>query len=216
MRPIDVVLVDDQRLIRDGLSAVLSLQSGIRVVGEAEDGQQAVAVVSRTRPQVVLLDIRMPVMDGIAAARRICATLPQCRVLLLTTFDDDEYLFEGIQAGVAGYLLKSCGKDELVAAIETVAAGGSVLHAAVVSKVVAEFARLLPLRPLVAVESEALTRRECEVLSGIVSGESNGEIGARLGIAEGTVKNYVTSLLTKLGARNRVQAITRARELGLL
>lgn len=214
---IRLLLVDDQRLMRDGLRILLELESDFEVIGEAEDGAQALESYQQFSPDVVLMDIRMPVMDGVEATRRLRESDPNSKVIILTTFDDNEYIFEGLRAGALGYLLKDVSGDELADAIRKVAAGGSMIEPSVARKVIAEFARLAPATPE-AVEDliEPLSEREIEILKLVSQGLTNKEIAAKLYLAEGTVKNYVTSILQKIGARDRTQAAIRARELGLL
>ena len=214
---IRLLLVDDQRLMRDGLRILLELESDFEVIGEAEDGAQALESYQQLSPDVVLMDIRMPVMDGVEATRRLRESDPNSKVIILTTFDDNEYIFEGLRAGALGYLLKDVSGDELADAIHKVAAGGSMIEPSVARKVIAEFARLAPATPE-AVEDliEPLSEREIEILKLVSQGLTNKEIAAKLYLAEGTVKNYVTSILQKIGARDRTQAAIRARELGLL
>jgi len=217
MNPIRVLLVDDQKLMREGLRVLLEMEPDLEVVGEAGDGEAALAAYAQHRPDVVLMDVRMPGMDGVEATRRLRERWPEARVIILTTFDDDEYVFEGLRAGALGYLLKDVSGHELAEAVRTVAAGGALIEPSVARKVVAEFARLAPpARPLDAGLPEPLTEREQEVLRLLAQGLSNREIAQRLFLAEGTVKNYVTSILGKLGVRDRTQAALRARELGLL
>jgi DNA-binding NarL/FixJ family response regulator len=217
MEKIRLLLVDDQRLMRDGLRIILELESDFKVVGEAEDGAQALESYQQLTPDVVLMDIRMPIMDGVEATRRLRVIDPNARVIILTTFDDSEYVFEGLRAGALGYLLKDVSGEELAEAIRAVAAGGSMIEPSVARKVVAEFARLAPAAPEAAQELiEPLSEREVEILSLVSKGLTNKEIAAKLYLAEGTVKNYVTSILQKIDARDRTQAAIRARELGLL
>ncbi len=217
MTPITLLIVDDQRLMRDGLRTLLELEEDFHVVGEAENGREALAQYEALTPDVVLMDIRMPVMNGVEAIRQIHARWPEARVIILTTFDDDEYVFEGLRAGALGYLLKDVSGDELGAAIRTVAAGGALIDPSITRKVVAEFMRMpanaaRPPAPL----DDPLSGREIEVLRLLAGGHTNREIAARLFLAEGTVKNYVSNILSKIGARDRTQAALRARELGLL
>ena len=217
MKPIRVLLVDDQKLMREGLRVLLEMEPDLEVAGEAEDGEAALAAYAEQQPDVVLMDVRMPGMDGVEATRRLRERWPDARVIILTTFDDDEYVFEGLRAGALGYLLKDVSGHELAEAVRTVVAGGALIEPSVARKVVAEFARLAPpSRPPDAGLPEPLTEREKEILRLLAQGLTNREIALRLHLAEGTVKNYVTSILGKLGARDRTQAALRARELGLL
>ncbi len=216
---IRVLLVDDQMLFREGLSILLSVYDDIEVVGEAENGQQAVEQVAKLSPHVILMDVRMPVLDGVAATRQLQEQFPKCRVIMLTTFDDDEYVFEGLRAGAAGYLLKDVPSQKLVEAIRVAAKGESFLQPSVAAKVVAEFTRMAgqtavstSQQPLI----EPLSNRELQILQQIAIGASNREIAGTLFIAEGTVKNHVTNILGKLGVRDRTQAAIRAKDLGLL
>lgn len=211
-----VLLVDDQRLMREGLRTLLELEPGLVVAGEAGDGAEALARYAELRPDVVLMDVRMPVLDGVEATRRLRAAFPGARVIILTTFDDDEYVFEGLRAGALGYLLKDVSIQELAEAIRTVMAGGVLIQPSVARKVVAEFARLHPTAPSHTGLAEALSEREVEILRLLAGGLTNREIAERLFLAEGTVKNYVTNILGKIGARDRTQAALRGRELGLL
>ncbi|MDY6877134.1 MAG: response regulator transcription factor [Chloroflexota bacterium] len=215
--PIRVLLVDDQKLMREGLRVLLELEPDLEVAGEAEDGQTALETYATLQPDVVLMDIRMPGMDGVEATWRLRERWPQARIIILTTFDDDEYVFEGLRAGALGYLLKDVSGQELAEAVRTVAAGGALVEPSVARKVLAEFARLVPpARPPEEGLPEPLSEREREVLRLLASGLSNHEIATRLSLAEGTVKNYVTSILQKLGVRDRTQATVRARELGMI
>jgi DNA-binding NarL/FixJ family response regulator len=214
---IRILLVDDQRLMREGLRILLELEPDLRIAGEATDGQSALDAYAELEPDVVLMDVRMPGMDGVEATWRLHERWPEARVIILTTFDDDEYVFEGLRAGARGYLLKDVSGHDLADAVRTVAAGGALIEPSVARKVVAEFARVAPpIRPLDAGLAEPLSDREEEILSLVARGLSNREIADRLSLAPGTVKNYVTTILQKLGARDRTQAALRARELGLL
>lgn len=219
MSPIRILIVDDQRLMREGLRMLLEMESDFEVVGEAADGQAAVDACARLTPDIVLMDIRMPGLDGVEATRRILQGNPSARVIILTTFDDDQYVFEGLRAGALGYLLKDLSGEELARAIRTVAQGGALVEPSVARKVFAEFA-LLKSRAHEAGQSgtpaEPLSEREIEVLRLIAAGMSNREIARQLFLAEGTVKNYVSSLLCKIGAHDRAQAAVRGRELGLI
>lgn len=214
-----VLLVDDQRLMREGLRTLLELEPGLVVAGEAGNGEEALAHYAELRPDVVLMDVRMPVLDGVEATRRLVARHPGARIIILTTFDDDEYIFEGLRAGALGYLLKDVSIQELAEAIRTVVAGGVLIQPSVARKVVAEFARLRPAAARPAPQTalpEPLSERESEILRLLAAGLTNREIAERLFLAEGTVKNYVTNILGKIGVRDRTQAALRGRELGLL
>ncbi len=215
--PLRLLLVDDQRLMREGLRILLELEPGLEVVGEVGDGQAALETYETLQPDVVLMDVRMPGMDGVEATWRLRERWPEARIVILTTFDDDEYVFEGLRAGAQGYLLKDVSGHDLAEAVRTVAAGGALIEPSVARKVVAEFARMAP--PSRAPDTglpEPLSEREREILQLLAHGLSNREIGERLSLARGTVKNYVTTILQKLGVRDRTQAALRARELGLL
>jgi DNA-binding NarL/FixJ family response regulator len=216
--PIRVLLVDDQRLMRDGLRALLEVQDGLEVVGEAEDGRAAVTLAVDLRPDVVVMDLRMPGMGGVDATRELAARLPTARVLVLTTFDDDEYVFAALEAGAAGYVLKDVPAHNLAGAIRAVHGGGMHLGGRVGSRVVGELSRLrgkedLPVQPGSDPHGmHDLTPRERDVLRLLGQGATNAEIAARLVISEGTVKNHVSNLLTHLGLRDRTQAALYARE----
>jgi DNA-binding NarL/FixJ family response regulator len=215
--PIRILLVDDQRLMREGLRILLELEPDLEIVGEAEDGEAALKLYADLQPGIVLMDVRMPGMDGVEATWRLREHWPEARIIILTTFDDDEYVFEGLRAGAMGYLLKDVSGHDLAEAVRTVAAGGVLIEPSVARKVVAEFARVAP--PARAPDvglSEPLSEREREILQLLAQGLSNREIADRLSLAQGTVKNYVTTVLQKLGVRDRTQAALRARELGLI
>ena len=216
MTAVRVLLVDDQTLFRAGLRTLLSTRAELEVVGEAGDGREALEVARDTRPDVVLMDLKMPVLDGVAATRKLRVQLPACRVVALTTFEDDELVFEALRAGAVGYLLKDAPLDRLVEATLAAARGESVLQPSVASKVIAELSRLAG-APAAAAPSalDKLSDREREVLRLITRGASNKEIAGALYVTEGTVKNHVTSILAKLDVADRTQAALRARELGL-
>lgn len=218
---IRVLLVDDQALFREGLRTLLSIWDDIDVVGEAGNGREAIAQTAVLLPDVILMDLRMPELDGVAATRRLQTTHPTSRVIVLTTFDDDEHVFDGLRAGAVGYLLKDVSSDKLVEAIRAAARGESFLQPSVAAKVLAEFSRIRPADsppdPAANTElAEPLSDREIEILQLVATGASNREIAAQLYIAEGTVKNHVTNILGKLGVRDRTQAALKARDLGLL
>ncbi|WP_172165142.1 response regulator [Pseudonocardia broussonetiae] len=216
--PVRVLLVDDQALFREALGTLLDVREEIEVVGEAGDGDEALRRSAALSPDVVLMDLHMPVLDGIAATRRLRAEQPAVRVLALTTFDDDEDVFAALRAGAVGYLLKDVASDRLVEALLAAARGESVLQPSVAAKVVARFAQLADTAPAPRPQPLVvpLTERELEVLRLLATGRSNREIAAALFLAAGTVKNHVTNVLAKLGARDRTQAALRARELDLL
>ena len=217
IEPIRLLLVDDQRLMRDGLRTILELEGDLQVIGEAEDGESGLKSYEEFLPDVVLMDIRMPGMDGVEATRRMLNRWPEARVIILTTFDDDEYIFEGLRAGALGYLLKDVSGSELAEAIRKVAAGGALIEPSVARKVIAEFARLEPAaRSVNSGLPDPLSDREIEILKLLAQGLSNKNIADRLHLAEGTVKNYVSNVLSKLGVTDRTQAALRARELGLV
>ena len=216
-KPIRICLVDDQRLMRDGLRTLLELEEELEVVGEAEDGLEAVQLYADLSPDVVLMDIRMPNMDGVEATRRIITSWPEAKVVILTTFDDDAYVFEGLRAGALGYLLKDVSGHELAEAVRKVAQGGALIEPSVARKVLAEFSRLAPpeTQSPAKLLPQPLSAREQEILRLVSKGLTNKEIALRLNLTEGTVKNYVTAILQKLGVQDRTQAALRAREIGI-
>lgn len=213
MTVVRVLLVDDQPLFRAGLRAILSTCGAITVVGEAGDGQEALRLAADTRPDVVVMDLKMPVLDGVAATRRLRVQVPDSQIVVLTTFEDDESVFEALRAGAVGYLLKDATLERLVEAILSAARGESVLQPSVASKVLAELRQ--PRQGSLDPERIGLSEREVQVLRLVARGASNKEIASALHLAEGTVKNHVTSILTKLEVGDRTQAALRARELGL-
>ncbi|AKF09537.1 response regulator [Sandaracinus amylolyticus] len=213
MTRIRVLVVDDQSLFREGLRAVLSVDPELEVVGEASNGEEALRACERLRPDVVLMDMKMPVLDGVAATRRLQVQQPRCKVVVLTTFDDDEVIFEGLRAGAVGYLLKDASTAQLGEAIRAASRGESFLEPSVASKVIAELSRL---RARPAAASTLVTARELDVLRYLGRGASNKEIAAALFVTEGTVKNHVTSIFEKLGVTSRTEAAMRAKELGLI
>jgi DNA-binding NarL/FixJ family response regulator len=213
---IRVLVVDDQSLVRAGFVKLLEPEPDLRVVGEAGDGFEAVEAVARTRPDVVLMDIRMPRLDGIEATRRIRAGRGASRVLVLTTYDLDEYVFDAIKAGASGFLLKDAPADQLVAGIRVVAAGDALLAPAVTRRLIEEFARRPTPPPEGPVELAELTAREREILTLIARGLTNSEIAGDLVLGESTVKTHVGNILSKLRLRDRVQAVVLAYETGLV
>lgn len=209
-----VLVAEDQQLVLDGIVTMLSSREDLVVVAQVGDGARAVAEAHRTRPDVAMLDLRMPEMDGIEATRRITAELPETRVLVLTTFGSDELVFEALAAGAAGFLLKDVRAEDLLEAVAAVARGESRLDPAVTAAVVGHFRdHRTPVRPAVDL---GLTPRESEVLVHLAQGQSNAEIAAELGVSPGTVKTHVATVLAKLGVRDRVQAVIAAYESGLV
>jgi DNA-binding NarL/FixJ family response regulator len=211
---IRILLVDDQRLFREALGTLLAAQPTLELVGEAGDGEEALRLAHQLQPDVILMDVQMPVLDGVAATRRLRAELPACRVILLTVFDDDEYVLEGLRAGAVGYLLKDASSARLLEAIDAAARGEAFLQPSVAAKVVAQFASGggIPQSSL----TEPLTAREIEILRLLAKGHSNREIADALVLAEGTVKNHVTNILGKLDVRDRTQAVLKAQQLRLV
>jgi DNA-binding NarL/FixJ family response regulator len=210
---IRVLVADDQAMVRAGFRMLLGRESDIEVVAEASNGLEAVRAAARVDPTVVLMDIRMPVLDGLQATRQILAADPRARILILTTFDLDEYVYEALNAGASGFVLKDDPPESLIAAVHTVAAGDALLSPAVTRRVIQRFTRLP--RPAPPKEIGDLTAREHDVLRLIARGLSNAEIGHELYISEGTVKTHVTHLLQKLNLRDRVQAVVLAYQTGL-
>jgi len=213
--PVRVLIVDDDALMRAGLRGVLSDDETIAVVGEAGDGRAAVHRARMLEPDVVLMDVRMPDLDGIAATRQVLADAPDVRVVILTTFEQDDYIFGALSAGASGFLLKRTRPEDLVAAIHTIAAGDSLLSPSVTSRVIERMARQPAPDASRDARLDELTPRECEVLELVARGLSNGEIAATLVIEESTVKTHVKRILVKLGVRDRVQAVIFAYESGL-
>src|SRR5690348_6575150 len=229
-RPIRLLICEDQTLMREGLHTVLTLEPGFEVVGEALDGAQAVQLAEHLRPDIVLMDVQMPRQNGVQATAAITARNLPCRVIILTTFDYEDYVFEAIKAGAVGYLLKDTPAAQLATTIRQVYAGESFIAPRVATKLLMEFGRRGTLRPQDASQEAPgqrggngngngegeLSQREVEVWRLLAQGESNREIGDRLALAEGTVKNYVSNILMKLHAANRTQAANLARERGLI
>jgi DNA-binding NarL/FixJ family response regulator len=213
---ISVLIADDQALVRGGFHSILAGQDDIEVVGEAEDGQQAVEAVERLRPDVVLMDIRMPGIDGIEATRRIAARGVPARVLVLTTFDVDDYVYEAMKAGASGFLLKTAPPRQLAEAVRTIAAGDALLAPSVTRRLVEQFVRRPPPGAAVPPGLEELTERELDVLKLLAQARSNAEIAEELVVSEATVKSHVNRILGKLRLRDRAQAIVLAYESGLV
>jgi DNA-binding NarL/FixJ family response regulator len=213
---IRVLVVDDQEMVREGFSALLNAQDDIEVVDSAGDGVAAVAAVRRLRPDVVLMDIRMPELDGLAATRLLAADEHPVKVLVLTTFDLDDYVYEALRAGASGFLLKHAPASELLAAVRIVARGEALLAPSITKRLIEDFVKSQPGRGVRPRELTSLTERETEVLRLIAQGLSNHEIAAHLVLAEQTVKTHVSRVLMKLGLRDRAQAVIAAYESGLV
>jgi DNA-binding NarL/FixJ family response regulator len=211
---IRVLIADDQSMVRAGFRMLLSGEEDIEVVAEAREGLEAVAKAARCDPTVILMDIRMPGLDGLAATRRIIAANDSARILILTTFGLDEYVYEALRAGASGFVLKDDPPEQLITAVRTVAAGEALLSPAITKRVIKQFARLR--RPDPPKELDELTARERDILRLIAGGLSNAEIGEQLYISETTVKTHVTHILQKLGLRDRVQAVVLAYQTGLI
>lgn len=210
-----VLLVDDHHLVRSGFRMILEGEPGVTVVGEAADGRAAIELCERARPDVVLMDVQMPVLDGLEATRRLATTDEGPAVLILTTFDRDDYLFEALAAGAAGFLLKNAPPEDLVHAVRTLAAGDGLLAPAVTRRVIGAFASRVP-HTGPPPELDRLTERERDVLRELAEGRSNVEIAERIHLGEATVKTHVSNLLSKLGLRDRVQAVVWAHRHGIV
>jgi DNA-binding NarL/FixJ family response regulator len=214
---IKILIVDDQELFREGLFTLLSLQSDFEVVGQANNGEDALLQITKFNPDVILLDLRMPVMDGVECTKRISNQFPAVKVIVLTTFDEDELVFSALHSGAVGYLLKDVSPDKLFEAIRSASRGEYYLPPNITAKVMAEFTKLprIPRQELPDTV-ENLSRREIEILKMVSIGLSNKEIALKLVIAEGTVKNHLTSIFFKLGARDRMHAVLIGKKYGLL
>jgi DNA-binding NarL/FixJ family response regulator len=218
-RPIRILLCEDQTLMREGLKTILELDGGsppFQIIGEASDGEEAVRQANQLSPDIVLMDVQMPRQNGVQATAAICATLPATRVIILTTFDNEDYVFEAIKAGAMGYLLKDTPANELAATIRRIHQGESFIQPRVATRLLMEFGRRSPAPRGPAAEEEDLSQRELDVLKLLAQGASNREIATRLVLAEGTIKNHVSNILIKLHAANRTQAANMARERGLI
>ena len=214
---IRVLIADDEALVRGGLRMILEAHEDVEIAGEAEDGHAALELARRERPDVVLMDIRMPGLDGLEATRRLLATAaPAPRVVILTTFDLDEYVYQALRAGASGFLLKSARPHELVAAVRAAAAGDTLLAPQITRRLIEAFVRRPPLGTHTAPELDRLTKRELEVLRHIASGRSNAEIASLLYLSDETVKTHASRIFMKLGARDRTQAVILAYEYGVV
>jgi DNA-binding NarL/FixJ family response regulator len=213
---IRVVIADDQGMVRSGFSTLLNTEPDIEVIGEAVNGQEAIARAAQLRPDVMLMDVRMPVLDGLQATREITAMPGAPKVLVLTTFDLDDYVYQALRWGASGFLLKDASARELADAVRIVAAGDALLSPGVTRRLIAEFARMGAPRGPSRDSLDGLTERECEVLALVARGMSNAEIAGRLVVAEQTIKTHVSRILMKLGLRDRTQAVVLAYETGLV
>ena len=214
---IRVLIADDQALFREGLETLLSVHRDIRVIGQVSNGQEAVELSLKLHPDIVLMDMQMPILNGAGATRRLKQYLPDCRIIALTTFDDKETIFDALRAGAAGYLLKDVSSADLANAIRLTARGDSILEPSIAAKVLEEFSRVssIPVVDRSSILPEPLSDREIEVLKLVTQGLSNREIAAKLFISPGTAKTHVHNVCGKLGVQNRTEAAIRARELGL-
>jgi len=213
---IKILLADDQAMVRAGLRMILEAEPDLQVIGEAEDGVRATTLVHSLKPDVVLMDIQMPVMNGLEATHRIVQESEgSSRVLILTTFERDDYIFESLRAGASGFILKNAPPEDLVTAVRVIAEGNGLLAPSVTRRIISEFAQR-PVRPPIKNVVEHLTGREIEVLKLIARGQTNAEIANELIVSEATVKTHVSNLLTKLGLRDRVQAVVYAYESGMI
>lgn len=215
---IKILIADDQSLFREALKTLLSAYPGLDIVGDASNGEEALRLAFTLAPDIVLMDLRMPIMDGVEATRKIVKLGKNIKVIVLTTFDDDETVFEGLRAGAVGYLLKDVSAEKLIEAIRTTAKGEYFLLPSITAKVVSEFSRIS--RPAITdaqkVLADPLSNREVEILKYVATGASNKEIADTLVISEGTVKNHLSSILSKLGVRDRMQAVLKAKEYGII
>jgi DNA-binding NarL/FixJ family response regulator len=213
---IKVLLVDDQAMVRAGIHMILEAENDIRVVGEAEDGAKAIALVHKLKPDVVLMDIQMPLMNGLEATRKIIQTPGNTsRVLILTTFERDDYVFEALRAGASGFILKNAPPEDLIEAVRVIAEGNALLAPSITRRIINEFAQRTPRHDLKE-KLSSLTEREIEVMRLIAKGKTNSEIAADLFVGETTVKTHISNLFTKLDLRDRVQAVVYAYESGLI
>ena len=211
---IKVLIADDQAMVRSGLRLILETEDDIDVVAEAGNGEEAVRLARRERPGVVLMDVRMPIMDGLEATRQITEQVPDTRVIVLTTFDLDDYVYGALRAGASGFLLKDAEGDQLVEAIRVIASGDAIIAPSITKRLISEFADRPRARQATGLDD--LTEREVEVLRLVAKGLSNAEIAEELYVSETTVKSHVSHILTKLGLRDRVQAVVVAYESGLI
>lgn len=213
---IKLMVVDDQDLFREGLRTLLSVKPEFDVVAEAANGEEAIRLAANYQPKVILMDLRMPVMDGVTAIKRLRTIIPECRVIILTTFDDDEDVFDGLRAGAVGFLLKDVTSEKLYEAIFAAARGEYFLQPSITARVLAEFSRTTP--PIKKIKSAytALSERETQILKLVSTGASNKEIAENLIITEGTVKNHLSSIFSKLYVKDRIQAVLKAKEIGII
>lgn len=215
-KEIKLLIVDDQKLIREGLEAILMMEEDFRVVGEASNGEEAVDLYIKLRPDVVLMDIQMPVMNGVEAIKKIKEIDKSAKIIILTTFDDDEYVFDGLKSGALGYILKDASSEQLSNTIRTIFKGGALIEPSITKKILSELSKIERTPKSDTFLLEPLSKREGEILSLMAKGFTNQEIADKLFLSVGTVKNYVTNILKKLEAKDRTEAVVKAKDMGII
>lgn len=213
---IKILIADDQKLIREGLKVLLEMEESFMVIGEASNGQQAVDLYIKLRPDIVLMDIQMPVINGVEAIKKILELDKEAKIIILTTFDDDEYVYEGLKSGALGYILKDSSIEKLSESIKVIYQGGALIEPSITKKILSELSKIEKVQKQKEELIEELSAREKEILSLIAKGFSNSEIADKLFLSVGTVKNYVTNILQKLEAKDRTEAVVKAKDLGLI
>jgi len=213
---IKILIADDQKLIREGLKVLLEMEESFMVIGEASNGQQAVDLYIKLRPDIVLMDIQMPVINGVEAIKKILELDKEAKIIILTTFDDDEYVYEGLKSGALGYILKDSSIEKLSESIKVIYQGGALIEPSITKKILSELSKIEKVQKQKEELIEELGAREKEILSLIAKGFSNSEIADILFLSVGTVKNYVTNILQKLEAKDRTEAVVKAKDLGLI
>jgi DNA-binding NarL/FixJ family response regulator len=213
---IKILIADDQKLIREGLKVLLEMEESFMVIGEASNGQQAVDLYIKLRPDIVLMDIQMPVINGVEAIKKILELDKEAKIIILTTFDDDEYVYEGLKSGALGYILKDSSIEKLSESIKVIYQGGALIEPSITKKILSELSKIEKVQKQKEELIEELGAREKEILSLIAKGFSNSEIADKLFLSVGTVKNYVTNILQKLEAKDKTEAVVKAKDLGLI
>ncbi len=213
---IKILIADDQKLIREGLKVLLEMDESFMVIGEASNGQEAVDLYIKLRPDIVLMDIQMPVINGVEAIKKILELDKEAKIIILTTFDDDEYVYEGLKSGALGYILKDSSIEKLSESIKVIYQGGALIEPSITKKILSEISKIEKVQKQKEELIEELSAREKEILSLIAKGFSNSEIADKLFLSVGTVKNYVTNILQKLEAKDRTEAVVKAKDLGLI